>query len=165
MVRPLQEMQNNMKLIRRTMTKREHKLVDYDRYRLSLKKLADKKERTLSDEKQIYKVRLLYVFPVTPPNSLPSRLYVLTVYNPPSLLNNEIAGVAIGGSHGRLRGAERVAEEGTPWVLLLQHKVDGTHLQLILLFAAPHLQHHARAHHPTCQQWLLRSDHGRPPRL
>lgn len=59
MVRPLQEMQNNMKLIRKTMTKREHKLVDYDRYRLSLKKLTDKKERTLSDEKQIYKVRVI----------------------------------------------------------------------------------------------------------
>ncbi|KAF8941966.1 hypothetical protein BGZ47_007003 [Haplosporangium gracile] len=55
-VRPLQEMQNNMKLIRKTMTKREHKLVDYDRYRLSLKKLMDKKERTLSDEKQVYKL-------------------------------------------------------------------------------------------------------------
>ncbi|KAF9157039.1 hypothetical protein BG015_007565 [Linnemannia schmuckeri] len=55
-VRPLQEMQNNMKLIRKTITKREHKLVDYDRYRLSLKKLKDKKERTLSDEKQIYKL-------------------------------------------------------------------------------------------------------------
>lgn len=69
-VRPLQEMQNNMKLIRRTMTKREHKLVDYDRYRLSLKKLTDKKERTLSDEKQIYKVRFSTSFScITPPNS------------------------------------------------------------------------------------------------
>ncbi|KAG0214139.1 hypothetical protein BGX28_002655 [Mortierella sp. GBA30] len=55
-VRPLQEMQNNMKLIRRTITKRDHKLVDYDRFRISLKKLQDKKERTLSDEKQIYKL-------------------------------------------------------------------------------------------------------------
>ncbi|KAG0276370.1 hypothetical protein BGZ95_007616 [Linnemannia exigua] len=55
-VRPLTEMQNNMKLIRKTMTKREHKLVDYDRYRISLKKLNDKKERTLNDEKQIYKL-------------------------------------------------------------------------------------------------------------
>jgi amphiphysin len=55
-------MQNNMKLIRRTITKREHKLVDYDRYRLSLKKLNDKKERTLSDEKQIFKVRALHAF-------------------------------------------------------------------------------------------------------
>ncbi|KAF9562329.1 hypothetical protein EC968_005250 [Mortierella alpina] len=55
-VRPLQEMQNNMKLIRRTITKRDHKLLDYDRFRISLKKLQDKKERTLSDEKQIYKL-------------------------------------------------------------------------------------------------------------
>jgi len=55
-VRPLTEMQTNMKLIRRTITKRDHKLVDYDRFRISLKKLQDKKERTLSDEKNIYKV-------------------------------------------------------------------------------------------------------------
>ncbi|KAF9090684.1 hypothetical protein BGX23_005802 [Mortierella sp. AD031] len=55
-VRPLTEMQNNMKLIRRTMTKREHKLVDYDRFRISLKKLQDRKERSLSDEKQIFKL-------------------------------------------------------------------------------------------------------------
>ncbi|KAF9936296.1 hypothetical protein BGZ67_002465 [Mortierella alpina] len=55
-VRPLQELQNNMKLIRRTITKRDHKLLDYDRFRISLKKLQDKKERTLSDEKQIYKL-------------------------------------------------------------------------------------------------------------
>ncbi|GJJ71177.1 hypothetical protein EMPS_03527 [Entomortierella parvispora] len=55
-VRPLTEMQTNMKLIRRTITKRDHKLVDYDRFRISLKKLQDKKERTLSDEKSIYKL-------------------------------------------------------------------------------------------------------------
>ncbi|KAF9363765.1 hypothetical protein BGX34_003372 [Mortierella sp. NVP85] len=55
-VRPLTEMQHNMKLIRRTITKRDHKLVDYDRFRISLKKLRDKKDRTLSDEKQIYKL-------------------------------------------------------------------------------------------------------------
>ncbi|KAI7826019.1 hypothetical protein BC939DRAFT_486669 [Gamsiella multidivaricata] len=53
---PLTEMQNNMKLIRKTITKRDHKLIDYDRFRISLKKLQDKKERTLSDEKQIYKL-------------------------------------------------------------------------------------------------------------
>ncbi|KAI1320000.1 hypothetical protein EDD11_002331 [Mortierella claussenii] len=55
-VQPLTELQNNMKLIRKTITKRDHKLVDYDRFRISLKKLQDKKERTLSDEKQIYKL-------------------------------------------------------------------------------------------------------------
>lgn len=47
-----------MKMIRKTITKRDHKLVDYDRYRISLKKLQDKKDRKLSDEKEIFKVRV-----------------------------------------------------------------------------------------------------------
>ncbi|KAF9158084.1 hypothetical protein DFQ26_008001 [Actinomortierella ambigua] len=55
-VAPLNEMQNMMKMIRKTITKREHKLIDYDRHRIALKKLQDKKERSLSDEKQIYKL-------------------------------------------------------------------------------------------------------------
>ncbi|KAF9189273.1 hypothetical protein BGZ51_009720 [Haplosporangium sp. Z 767] len=55
-VRPLTEMQNLMKMIRKTIIKRDHKLVDYDRFRISLKKLQDKRERTLSDEKQIFKL-------------------------------------------------------------------------------------------------------------
>ncbi|KAG0046034.1 hypothetical protein BGZ83_008761 [Gryganskiella cystojenkinii] len=55
-VRPLTEMQNLMKLIRKSITKRDHKLVDYDRFRIALKKLQDKKERTLSDEKQMFKI-------------------------------------------------------------------------------------------------------------
>ncbi|KAF9112075.1 hypothetical protein BGX27_004024 [Mortierella sp. AM989] len=55
-VSPLTEMQNLMKMIRKTIVKRDHKLVDYDRFRISLKKLQDKKERTLSDEKQIFKL-------------------------------------------------------------------------------------------------------------
>ncbi|KAF9940344.1 hypothetical protein BGZ65_007235, partial [Modicella reniformis] len=55
-VQPLLEMQNNMKMIRKTITKRDHKMVDYDRFRISLKKLQDKKEKTLNDEKQIYKL-------------------------------------------------------------------------------------------------------------
>ncbi|ORZ09382.1 hypothetical protein BCR41DRAFT_381662 [Lobosporangium transversale] len=55
-VRPLEEMQNNMKLIRKTIIKREHKLIDYDRFRISLKKLQEKKERTLNDEKHIYRL-------------------------------------------------------------------------------------------------------------
>ncbi|KAF9172634.1 hypothetical protein BGX20_005217 [Mortierella sp. AD010] len=58
-VSPLTEMQNLMKMIRKTIIKRDHKLVDYDRYRISLKKLQDKKERTLSDEKQIFKACML----------------------------------------------------------------------------------------------------------
>ncbi|KAG0202949.1 hypothetical protein BGX28_004702 [Mortierella sp. GBA30] len=55
-VHPLTEMQNLMKMIRKSIVKRDHKLVDYDRFRISLKKLQDKKERTLSDEKQIFKL-------------------------------------------------------------------------------------------------------------
>ena len=49
-------MQNLMKMIRKTITKRDHKLVDYDRFRISLKRLQDKKDRKLSDEKEIFKV-------------------------------------------------------------------------------------------------------------
>lgn len=45
-------------MIRKTITKRDHKLLDYDRYRISLKKLQDKKDRKLSDEKEIFKVRV-----------------------------------------------------------------------------------------------------------
>lgn len=54
-----------------------------------------------------------------------------------------IARVAVGGGNSRLRGAERVAEGGAPWVLLLQHKDVGACFPHVLLFAAPHLQHHA----------------------
>lgn len=61
-VQPLLEMQNNMKLIRKTITKRDHKLVDYDRFRISLKKLQDKKEKTINDEKQIFKVPISVLF-------------------------------------------------------------------------------------------------------
>ncbi|KAF9431759.1 hypothetical protein BGZ76_011735 [Entomortierella beljakovae] len=55
-IAPLQEMQNLMKMIRKSIVKRDHKLVDYDRFRISLKKLQDKKDKTLSDEKQIFKL-------------------------------------------------------------------------------------------------------------
>ncbi|KAF9419179.1 hypothetical protein BGZ94_009495, partial [Podila epigama] len=55
-IQPMTEMQNQMKLIRKTIVKRDHKLVDYDRFRIALKKLQEKKERSLSDEKQIFKL-------------------------------------------------------------------------------------------------------------
>ncbi|KAK3846930.1 MAG: hypothetical protein J3R72DRAFT_432743 [Linnemannia gamsii] len=58
-VRPLTEMQTLMKMIRKTIVKRDHKMVDYDRYRISLKKLQDKKDRKLSDEKEIFKLESL----------------------------------------------------------------------------------------------------------
>ncbi|KAG6857665.1 hypothetical protein H0H87_010234 [Tephrocybe sp. NHM501043] len=55
-VAPLKELQTTLKLIRKTITKREHKLVDYDRFNNSLTKLRDKKEKSLSDEKNLFKL-------------------------------------------------------------------------------------------------------------
>ncbi|KAE9409391.1 BAR-domain-containing protein [Gymnopus androsaceus JB14] len=47
---------NVMKTIRKTITKRDHKLVDYDRFNNSLTKLRDKREKSLSDEKNLFKL-------------------------------------------------------------------------------------------------------------
>ncbi|KIY45270.1 BAR-domain-containing protein [Fistulina hepatica ATCC 64428] len=55
-VGPVKELQTILKLIRKSITKREHKLVDYDRFNNSLTKLRDKKEKTLSDEKNLFKL-------------------------------------------------------------------------------------------------------------
>ncbi|KAI7899026.1 uncharacterized protein BX663DRAFT_522875 [Cokeromyces recurvatus] len=56
-IRPLLELEEIMKLISKTMTKRNHKLIDYDRHRLALQKLNNKQERSFSEEKQIFKVQ------------------------------------------------------------------------------------------------------------
>ncbi|KAG0699734.1 hypothetical protein DFH29DRAFT_935598 [Suillus ampliporus] len=40
----------------KSITKRDHKLVDYDRFNNSLTKLRDKKEKSLSDEKNLFKL-------------------------------------------------------------------------------------------------------------
>ncbi|OCH88366.1 BAR-domain-containing protein [Obba rivulosa] len=53
---PIKELQQIMKTIRKTITKREHKLIDFDRFNNSLTKLRDKKEKTLNDEKQLFKL-------------------------------------------------------------------------------------------------------------
>ncbi|EIW86340.1 BAR-domain-containing protein [Coniophora puteana RWD-64-598 SS2] len=53
---PVKEFQGVLKTIRKCITKREHKLVDYDRYNNSLTKLRDKKEKSLSDEKNLFKL-------------------------------------------------------------------------------------------------------------
>ncbi|CAO3597629.1 unnamed protein product [Absidia cylindrospora] len=45
-----------MKQIQKTMIKRNHKMIDYDRHRSSLSKLKVKEERSFNEEKQIYKV-------------------------------------------------------------------------------------------------------------
>ncbi|KAF8203738.1 hypothetical protein BJ912DRAFT_940947 [Pholiota molesta] len=53
---PAKELQAVMKTIRKTITKREHKLTDYDRFNNSLTKLRDKKDKSLSDEKNLFKL-------------------------------------------------------------------------------------------------------------
>ncbi|BFZ58078.1 cell division control protein 14 [Savitreella phatthalungensis] len=54
-VLPAQELLEIFKQVKKVMTKNEHKLVDYDRHRATLKKLQDKKEKTLKDEKALYR--------------------------------------------------------------------------------------------------------------
>ncbi|TFK40932.1 hypothetical protein BDQ12DRAFT_646537 [Crucibulum laeve] len=53
---PAKELQSVMKLIRKSITKRDHKLTDYDRFNNALTKLRDKKEKSLSDEKNLFKL-------------------------------------------------------------------------------------------------------------
>ncbi|KAF6766426.1 hypothetical protein DFP72DRAFT_866466 [Ephemerocybe angulata] len=53
---PVREFQVIVKTIRKTIVKRDHKLTDYDRYNSSLTKLRDKKEKSLSDEKNLFKL-------------------------------------------------------------------------------------------------------------
>ncbi|KAH8808049.1 reduced viability upon starvation protein-like protein [Xylogone sp. PMI_703] len=55
-IKPADELLEIIKVIRKSATKREHKKLDYDRHRASLKKLQDKKEKSLKDEKAMYKV-------------------------------------------------------------------------------------------------------------
>ncbi|GMK55211.1 hypothetical protein CspeluHIS016_0202670 [Cutaneotrichosporon spelunceum] len=54
-VQPSLELKDICKKIRKTITKREHKLQDYDRHNNSLNKLRAKKEKSLSDEKNLFK--------------------------------------------------------------------------------------------------------------
>ena len=54
-IRPADELMEVIKAIRKTATKRQHKQLDYDRHKASLKKLQDKKDKTLKDEKAMYK--------------------------------------------------------------------------------------------------------------
>lgn len=54
-IRPANELLDVIKAIRKTALKREHKKLDYDRHRTTLKKLQDKKERSAKDEKALWK--------------------------------------------------------------------------------------------------------------
>jgi len=55
-VGPTKELKDVLKAVRKSITKREHKLVDYDRFNNSLTKLREKKEKTLNDEKNLFKL-------------------------------------------------------------------------------------------------------------
>lgn len=54
-IRPADELLEVIKVIQKTATKRQHKQLDYDRHRATLKKLQDKKDKNLKDEKAMYK--------------------------------------------------------------------------------------------------------------
>ncbi|KAI0024176.1 BAR domain-containing protein [Xylariomycetidae sp. FL0641] len=54
-VRPANELLDVLKVIRKTAVKRDHKQLDYDRHRATLKKLQDKKDKTAKDEKALWK--------------------------------------------------------------------------------------------------------------
>jgi amphiphysin len=54
-IAPAQQLLEVIKVIQKVAVKRQHKQLDYDRHRMSLKKLQDKKEKTLKDEKALFK--------------------------------------------------------------------------------------------------------------
>ncbi|KAI9853261.1 MAG: hypothetical protein M1824_001484, partial [Vezdaea acicularis] len=54
-IKPAEELLEVIKVVQKSLTKRQHKQLDYDRHRASLKKLQDKKDKTLKDEKAMYK--------------------------------------------------------------------------------------------------------------
>ena len=52
---PADELLTVIKVVQKSTLKRQHKQLDYDRKRAALKKIQDKKEKTLKDEKALYK--------------------------------------------------------------------------------------------------------------
>lgn len=58
-VKPSEELLDVLKKVRKMCTKRDHKVLDFDRHRATAKKLKDKKERTLNEEKALYKTETL----------------------------------------------------------------------------------------------------------
>lgn len=54
-VKPADELMEVIKVVRKATQKRDHKQLDYDRHRNSLKKLQEKKDKSLKDEKALYK--------------------------------------------------------------------------------------------------------------
>lgn len=54
-IMPADQLLEVVKVIRKVVVKRQHKQLDYDRSRTTLKKLQDKKDKTLKDEKALFK--------------------------------------------------------------------------------------------------------------
>lgn len=54
-VKPADELGEIIKVVRKTTTKRDHKQLDYDRHNAALKKLQAKPDKSLKDEKALYK--------------------------------------------------------------------------------------------------------------
>lgn len=54
-IRPADELLEIIKAVRKIAGKRDHKQLDFDRHRAALKKLQDKKDKTLKDEKAMYR--------------------------------------------------------------------------------------------------------------
>jgi amphiphysin len=52
---PADELSGVIKIVQKSIIKRQHKQLDYDRRRANLKKIQDKKDKTLKDEKALYK--------------------------------------------------------------------------------------------------------------
>lgn len=54
-IAPADQLLEVVKVIRKVVLKRSHKQLDFDRHRQTLKKLQDKKDKTLKDEKALFK--------------------------------------------------------------------------------------------------------------
>jgi amphiphysin len=54
-IAPADQLLEVVKVIRKMAVKRQHKQLDYDRHRATLKKLQEKKDKTLKDEKALFK--------------------------------------------------------------------------------------------------------------
>src|SRR4030095_420334 len=54
-ISPADQLLEIIKVIRKVSVKRQHKQLDYDRHRATLKKLQEKKDKSLKDEKALFK--------------------------------------------------------------------------------------------------------------
>lgn len=54
-IKPAEELLDIIKIVRKACVKRDHKQLDYDRHRATLKKIEEKKDKSLKDEKALYK--------------------------------------------------------------------------------------------------------------